>query len=310
MATGDLTGDGRREILLALADELQILRLDDGQMKELYQMRFPVGTQLLSVDSYDLNRNGQDEIVLTTIRGNTLNSLILAVQNGQLQIMITNIDWFLRVTELSGEGDVLLGQRVNYNDGTFRAPVFRVVFENDQLVRGQDLTLPRGVNLYNFLSAGETREDPFLVVLSDADYLHLMDLDGESLWSSTDHFGGASASYSVLPGREAQEREPRFVQKRILRLPTGEIISIQNEGQRILTGLRLFTDSRLVAFGRDGTSLKELWATPSQKGYLADFAVADVDGDGTSELILAMRFQKKGLIQRGHSALMVYKLRQ
>ena len=310
MATGDVTGDGHKEIILAFRDELQILRLINREIIELDRLTFPVGTQLLSVDTYDSTSAGYDNIFLTTITGRSVNSRVLSFKSGRLETLFSNIDLFLRVTQLAGEGRVLLGQRINYIDNSFRSPVFRVHNTATGLTLGEELKLPLGVNIYNFIGLRGSRNADFLVSLSDADYLHLLDAEGGVLWSSVERFGGTDADFTVLSQREAQERGSQFVQKRLLPLPSAEILVIQNEGQRLLSGLRLFTSGRIVAFGRDGDDLRELWATPSQQGYMADFVVADIDSTGEDVLLIAMRFQEKNILQRGHSALLVFKLQQ
>jgi hypothetical protein len=91
-------------------------------------------------------------------------------------------------------------------------------------------------------------------------------------------------------------------------LPGNKILLAQNEGQRVIKNLRLFNNSRLMAMDWNGFALLESWRTASQSGYLADFAAADADNDGKTELIMLVRFQRKGLIDKARSSIVIYDL--
>ncbi len=308
LAAADLTGDGQVEVAIAFAHELRIMRLDGGQFTLAAQVDFPAGTELLSIDALDLNKNGAAELYLTAASGENLQSQVVEYRDARFERVITRINWFLRVTEFPGEGPVLLGQRMRSGDDPFRPPVFRIQRQNDELTRGADVNLPDGVNLFSlqFLdAAGDSRR---LATISNGDYLQVLTGTGDRLWRSGEHFGGSDTSFYNERDSEKDMPAPVTVQQRLLRLPGGEILAPQNQGSRVLERLRTFNDSQLVAFDWNGSTLQELWRTPLQKGYIADFALADIDADARPELLVAMRFAEKNVLQRGHSALVVYKL--
>ncbi len=312
LTTGDLTGDGRTEIAVALTNELHIMRMEAGQFVAVAVVDFPAGTRLLTVDAHDMNQDGQAELYITAAVDTNLRSQVVEFRNGRFERVITMVNWFMRVVDLPGEGPVLLGQRMSRSAEPFRPPVFRIERSRDRLSRGPALELPARVNLFSMIPLAPVEDKAFFASLTADDRLQLVNADNDRLWRSGDYFGGSDAFFYNQPDSDAVDRTPVFMQKRLLRLPSGEILTIQNQGSRLLQGLRTFTDAQLVAFEWDGSSLqlRERWRTPLQKGYMADFAVADIDDNGELELIVAMRFQEKNLLQRGHSALMVIQLQQ
>ena len=312
LTTGDLTGDGRTEIAVALTNELHIMRMEEGQFVAVAVVDFPAGTRLLTVDAHDMNQDGRAELYITAAVDTNLRSQVVEFRNGGFERVITMVNWFMRVVDLPDEGPVLLGQRMSRSDEPFRPPVFRIERSRDRLSRGASLDLPARINLFSMIPLEQVEGTSFFASLSAEDRLQLVNADNDRLWRSSDHFGGSDAFFYNQPDSDAVDRTPVFMQKRLMRLPSGDILTIQNQGSRLLQGLRTFTDAQLVAFEWDSSSLqlRERWRTPLQKGYMADFAVADIDDNGELELIVAMRFQEKNLLQRGHSALMVIKLQQ
>jgi hypothetical protein len=98
------------------------------------------------------------------------------------------------------------------------------------------------------------------------------------------------------------------MQARMAIAPGGEILIPVNEGRRLLGSSRNFTKSRMMAMRWNGFTLEELWHTREQSGYLADFRVADVDGDGAAEIVQALVFSKEGFRSKGRSALGLFTL--
>ncbi|MBW6509185.1 MAG: VCBS repeat-containing protein [Desulfuromonadales bacterium] len=312
LAVGDLTADGRSEIAIALENELRIMRMKDGQFSAVGVVSFPAGTRLLAIDAHDLNKDGRAELYITAVIDNDLRSQVVEYRNERFERVITMVNWFMRVVDLPGEGPVLLGQRLSRSDEPFLPPVFRIERTGDRLSRGADLDLPARINLFSMLPITAGNGETLYASLSADDRLQLVNSSNDRLWRSSDYVGGSDISFYNRPESEATMRVPVAMQKRLVRLASGEILTIQNQGSRLLQGLRTFSDGQLVAYEWDGSSLQliERWRTPRQKGYIADFIVADIDDNSELELIVAMRFQEKNILQRGHSALMVFKLQQ
>ncbi|MCK5913737.1 MAG: hypothetical protein KAG12_07640, partial [Desulfuromusa sp.] len=143
--------------------------------------------------------------------------------------------------------------------------------------------------------------------VSTGDYLHVTTPGGTTLWESGDHFGGGEAFFYNDDDTNELIR-PIYIQQRILNLPSGEILVAQNDGMRALERFRNFNKSRVIALKWNGMALQQNWQTVDQEGYLADFTLADVDNDGEVELVMAVKFKHKNLLQKGRSSVVVYEL--
>ena len=72
---------------------------------------------------------------------------------------------------------------------------------------------------------------------------------------------------------------------------------------------RKFKQSRLVSMLWNGFAMTESWRTANQQGYLGDYALADADNDGTSELAMAVKFKHKGFIDKPRSSIVIFDMR-
>lgn len=310
LTIADFDRDGRREIAVATQKLVKIYRLENGRMQQLALIDFPGGVIPLSLDSIDLDHNGFSELYLTANNGIELSSQMIAYENGAYQLMESRIPWFLRVVELPGEGRVLLGQSLGSVEEPFSQAAFRVRLVDGKPTRAANFPLPPGVNLLSFVPLQGQSNELLYATLDQYDYLTLTTAKGTQLFTSTEHYGGTEEYfYNVVnPGKEIIR--PIYIQKRLLKLPSGEILVPQNDGPRLLDRFRDFGKNRIMAMNWDGFALVEAWSIPDQAGYLADFALADADNDGELELVTAVKFRQNNLLQQGHAAVVIYELNQ
>ena len=76
-----------------------------------------------------------------------------------------------------------------------------------------------------------------------------------------------------------------------------ELVVVKNKE---LTGKHLerfrnFTKAQIVGLSWDGTGMAEVWQTRELTGRVADYAVADLEGDGRQDLVLIL-VSKEGKI--------------
>ena len=76
---------------------------------------------------------------------------------------------------------------------------------------------------------------------------------------------------------------------------------------RLLKQLKLFTASEIYNLEWDGLGMSENWRTKKINGYVADYAIKDVDNDGRHEIVLAL-VMSVGVSLRDRSVLVVYEL--
>lgn len=310
LAVADFDGDGIMETAIAMENHLQIHRMVKGTLELVTTVDFSSGVHLLSLYAIDLDKNGLQEIYLSANVGTKLSSQVVEFKQGEYKLTKNQIPWYLRVINLLHEGPVLIAQAPGKQDNPFYGNPFRVVYSEDKLSRGADLTLPNRINFFGFVPIKGTNNDSLYASLSANDYLNILTPDNTVLWTSNEHLGGTEVFFYNNEKRADELLQPVFIQQRLLHLPSGEILTPRNEGTRALKRFRNFTESNIVAMKWDGNTLTESWRTTSQNGYLADFTVADADNDGDDELVMVIKFQHKNLLQKGRSAVVIYELNQ
>ncbi|MEA3363676.1 MAG: VCBS repeat-containing protein [Thermodesulfobacteriota bacterium] len=310
LAVADLDGDGRLETAVAMENRLQILRMTDGKLAPVAIINFPNGVHLLSLDVADIDANGIPELYLTANAGTELSSQVVEFVQGSYQLTINRVPWFFRVIDLPQQGRTLLAQAMGDPENHFSGQPFRVLRSGNKLTRGTDFPLSAKLNLFSFTTFKGANNDLLYAHVSNNDYLHVTTPGGAAIWESGDHFGGTDVFFNIKEDTKNELVQPVYIQKRLLTLPTGEILVPQNDGSRIFERYRNFNKSRVIALKWNGIALQQSWSTLDQNGYLADFTLADADNDGQNELVMVVTFKKKNLVREGRSAMVIYELNQ
>jgi hypothetical protein len=308
IAVADLDADGQQETAIAMDNSVRIIRIVQGQLVELAKIEIPAGLKLLSLDSADLDNNNRAELYVTANKNQSLASLVIEFNAGSYARTIGNIPWFIRAVDIPSEGRVLLGQSTDSSQTPFAGKPFLIVRNGDALEKGREIDLPKKVNAFNFIPFDQDGSDSLFAYLTANDYLKVVNPQGDELWKSGDYFGGSETVFYNQKAARDELPVPIYMPQRILRTATGDILCSQNDGSRILQRYRAFKDSRVVALNWNGYAMTEQWRTTEQKGYLADFTLADTDNDGEVELVMAMKFQHKSLFNKPRSTIVVYEM--
>lgn len=308
LTVADFDHDGQMETAVALENELLITRITQGKLMQLATVGFPAGTQLLSIDAIDSDNNGFPELFLSAVSGTQLSSQVVEFRNGSYQRIISGLQWFFRVGELPRGGKTLIAQTMGGPERPFAGLPFKVLRNGDTLNRGENLSIPPNINLFSFIPFTGTANDLLYAQVTTGDYLLVTSSQGNTLWESGDHFGGTEVSFYNDNGTSKEMVSPVYIEQRLLKLPSGELLVAQNDGTRLLKRYRNFSKSRVVALRWNGFALQESWRSSDQSGYLADFALADADNDGQNELVMALKYKDKNVLQKGSSTILIYEL--
>ncbi len=316
LAVADFDGDGHQEIAIALEDAIQISRVIDGEYIEVARVPRPTAIELLDIDAFDGDGNGLPELYVSALGASRAASFVVQYNGSDYQIVTRSVRWLLRVMTLPGEtATALVGQSLSGSSAVFgekntifSGPLFRVQREGDKLVEGEPVALPIELNLLNFSPLAEVSGQSGYAYLTADDYLKVMSAAGEQLWTSNTHFGGSETCFNLAKELRDETELPTCLPMSIVMLPGNEILVAQNEGQRLVKRYRKFQSSRVVSLTWNGFALTENWRTSTQSGYLGDFALADADNDGSSELVMVVKFQHKGMTVDARSSIVIYEL--
>ncbi len=314
MAVADLNGDGSEEAAFLFKESLVVGRINNQSFDPLDQITFDAMEKSLTLDALDVDGDGRAELYVTAVRNGGEDarptSRRLVLEESRLRLAESRIPWFLRVVDWPGEGRILLAQRMGDINFNFTGPLFRVNLQQDRLVEGSPVKVPSPVSLFGFVPFADQSRGTLFAYLDRTGTLQVLDPNGEVLWQSSSDYGGSEVFFERFDPVAGVESEPRavFIKANPAIGPEGEILVPLNKGWKITDRFRELGPSRLTALQWDGNTLRELWHTQEQQGYMADFQVADVDHDGQLEVAMTVTFSRPGFTTEGRSGVVVYEL--
>ncbi|KIH77774.1 hypothetical protein SAMN05660860_01268 [Geoalkalibacter ferrihydriticus] len=310
MEVADLSGDGRNEVAVLFYDRLEVGRLEGRDYHTLATLNFGGMERSLAIASADLDGNGRAELYITAVRDGRLASRVVVLEGNQLRISQSGIPWYLRSVDWLDEGRILLAQRMGTLESDFTGPIFRVGQTAGELSEGPAVDAPRQVSLFGFVPfVGRDGRTQF-ARLNYSDRLQVLDADGKVLWESSSRFGGSEVFFERMDPAASTVQDLRevMIHPNLGIGPAGEILVPASDGLRVSTRTRKLGPSRLVAMHSVGGLLREVWHTQPQDGYLVDFRLGDVTGDGRAEILQTVTFSRPILTGTGRAAVIVYDL--
>ncbi|MFN3479705.1 MAG: hypothetical protein ACK415_04885 [Thermodesulfovibrionales bacterium] len=177
---GNFDGKDKNEIVISNGKVLRIYT-PGISLLEIYEIDVPVAKEHLYLDKVDINSDGKDEIVLTTLGDNEVISYIFEKGEGGFNVLWKD-KTFLRVVD-----GRLIAQ--SYSEEGYTGPVYSIDYRDGRFIRGENLKLPSGVNIYDFayITEGGSR---YILSYDDKGYLSLYDVNGLRLWMSKEDSGG------------------------------------------------------------------------------------------------------------------------
>lgn len=331
---GDVDGDGANEVVIADEDKIYIYKDIFGDpSKKVVLNPVPRYGKILSMDVADVNRNGVAEIYVTAIveRGETIASAVVEYRNGKYEVIAKDVPYFFRVVRSTQEGQVLFGQEKRQRfmadrarDSMFNpflSPV-RLRWEGGKLVPGEELALKDPVCILGLTAVDVDRDgtDEYLG-FDQRDYLKLYNAKGGIVWVSSDPYG-RTANFFLKDFKQefpstVDAPDPRvWLPPRIVTVDLDgdgieEVVVCHNyEPLKLLAQSRFFTKSAVFSLSWDGVDFMENWRTREMKGYVADYQVKDVDGDGKPELLVGLVY-KRGTMDylKTNAALIAFELK-
>jgi len=190
MTMGDLDGNGKSEIIfssrsdiLAYTVELDLLPALGGS-----RIKGSTGDNHLWIDAIDLNKNGRDEVVITSMRGDSVVSYIYEYSGAEF-VLLYKTEGFMRKMD-----EELLTQSYSRRYG-FDGPIFHMRWEGEY-EKGETLKLPPGVNIYDFIFFEDAEAGRLMLSYDEAGFLNVFDGNNHRLWRSKTSAGDFLRSFS------------------------------------------------------------------------------------------------------------------
>ncbi len=323
MVVGDFTGDGKNEIALLDKNKLYMYRWTE-RMEKIAEYSFPKMQLALTVKTIDLNKDGVQEIIVSSVGIETSSSVsirdsggaslftraeepfsyILSFKGGRFTEIASRLPFYLSVVRLPPDyRPVLVGQKGDSHTIFSHNGAYEVENENGRYVLSRSLNLPRGVNIFSFtwLPGDGGKNPPVMVSITSKEKLSVRSEDGKELYTSQDMFSGSSAGIeeaTSLPGfGKTNEVIPDvyyvpmrmisadFDKNRQWELLVNKPISA---AAQYFTAYRDFPECEIHALTWDGVGTNLLWKTRRIKGTVTDFAVSDPNNNGVTDLVVCL----------------------
>ncbi|GAB6095587.1 VCBS repeat-containing protein [Desulfatiferula olefinivorans] len=319
LSTGDVDGDGTRDIVFADRHQVFIQPFKDGVFGPARPLDALTYLTVLFVDTHDGNGNGIDEIIVTAVhtRNRQTASCVFEWNGKDVVQTAKNLDFFFRKGKRPDTGaPVLLGQEQHFANGYF-ADTISIMTRDPKTDRyGVESACPlpdTGMNLFAFDTADLFNTGRLLTAAyTPSDHIRVLDLHGEESWISSERYGGSAA---FIEPRKSTDQERFYLPARIVADDVDgdgktEVVTVanRNASPRMFSNLRNFVEGRIIALTWTGLSFDTAWTTQALPGYIPDFALADLNGDGNTELIYAIQPKKASFLSKQTSSIIIQPL--
>ncbi|MFO8086044.1 MAG: VCBS repeat-containing protein, partial [Desulfobacterales bacterium] len=319
ITVGDLTGDSLKETVIMASQSVHVFRNQGGRMAELKEIKGEKYHSFISVDAADINGNGNAEIFVTCLNGNTklLDSFVLEWNGADFQPIAKNLKWYFRVIDHPVEGQMLVGQRRGIGIGElFMDGIFQMVWDGQEYVGHDKLPVPGGMMVYGFAIGNPMNEGGDMIVAMDSGgHLKILGPGGSKEWESDENYGGSEKALRHI-GPDKSESENRiFLPQRVFVVDSNrdnkkEVLVVKNEAftGRLFKNYRRYGSGTFQALTWDGLGLVPLWQTKKISGYVSDYCLADMNNDGTLELVATVVSRRDALLITPKSTVIWYDL--
>lgn len=302
MVVCDGDGDGQNEVFILTDTALIAYRVDQGQMVKITELDLPKNRNYLRLSSIDLNRDGSHELVISAVLDQDPRSLIVSFADNRLTIKDDLIPLHLGVVNLPPTfTPTLVGQkvgRIRYLDST----IHQVVKSKDKYDLGPALKLPPGGTVYNttFLPEGDSHN---IIIVDDKDHMRVYSATGALLTVTEETYAGSNLGidyHETAIGLGADKTNAASMNR--VFIPLRAIAANLDKDKRfellisrnISVSAQFFSNYRDYPMGEihclywDGVGMSLEWKTAQIKGTVTDYCLADLDNDGTLDLVVSI----------------------
>ena len=302
MAVGDLNKDGTLQVVAATDNTLMIHQMSGNQLVLEKQLEYASTNRIVSLDIADINGNGFPEIFVTslTIHRDGLQSFVVEYNGSDYVTLVDNQSYYYRVLSAQDGTHTLLGQYSG--DSPFDGRIYVLQADNDGYKRQKPVRFPSNTSVLSMARGPVTSETADEYVMTNRfGRLVVTNDSGSTEWESTEKYGG-TAHVWLMPKNDpdASYRERIYIHPRMMLYDMDaddrpEILAVQNNefGGGVIGRYKRFKNGAIKVLTWNGIALAPIFQTTDLQGWISDFAIADINGDGKEELVVSVVTQTK-----------------
>jgi hypothetical protein len=263
---GDIDGDGKKEIVLDTKKGIAVYTIgaDVQPAHGGLKIENPNIDNILWLDSVDLNGNGSDEIIITSMKGDDVSSYVYEF-NGSGFVLLFNDKVFLRKLE-----NGVIAQVYTPAEG-FAGDVFSIVWDG-AYKKGASLRLPKGVNIYDFVYIDDPRAGRLILAYDEDGFLNVFNSKDVKIWRSKTDSGGFQTSFPRKAPTILVDKGEWSVKDRLFRR-NNEVLSVKRFPFVEMMKSLGFKKSQVRNLWWNGLSMQEGVLIDNIEGALFDYTV-------------------------------------
>lgn len=260
---GNFDGRDKNEIVISNGKVLRVYT-PGISLLEIYEIDVPVAKEHLWLDKVDVNSDGKDEIVLTTLGDDGVLSYIFEKGDGGFKVLWKERS-FLRVVD-----GRLIAQA--YSEEGYTGTVYSLDYRDGRFIKGENLKLPPGVNIYDFayITEGGSR---YILSYDEKGYLSLYDVNGLRLWMSKEDSGGFMNTFKRAAPTIMFDRGEWSVKDKLFSFGN-KTIFIKRVPLADMARTLGFKRSEIKVLWWTGLSMEEMVIVDGISGSVMDYAVS------------------------------------
>jgi TolB-like protein len=295
----DVTGDGKANFVILTDSEVIVYDIIGQHLKKNVEYNLFARSNPLRVSGIDLDGDGVQEVVATSLRDDRAHSFIISFKNGVARAINDDLKLFLTVVRMPPSfTPSLVGQKVNSTRTFYSKDVTEYMLSKGKLMPVRKLRVPQFTNVFN-LSYLPQKDGYKVLVIGKRGNIAVYNKDLEPLYQSEESYNSTPVKVELgsnFAGLNPDSAATKMESYLFIPMPV-LIASISDPAKQevllnrdVSVASQLFSNYRSFSQGEihsefwDGVGLNLAWKTRRIKGTVTSYGLADVDNDGEDEL--------------------------
>lgn len=245
-------------------------------------------SNIVNVESIDLNNNGFDELYITDIKNGNINSKIYEFDPNEKKIKLIkeNIPYLFRLSVVNGK-KLLFAQSL-FKEEKGDSGLYLFKYSDGVFDIGEKIENVENFNIFGF-SVKDISNPKDLMVFVNNGYKLEIHSNSKKVYESKDKYCNTLHDFTIPKGIFKQ-LERVNLKCRIFFTKSGDIYLLKNEHlPNVSPKFDDYTESKIVKVAWDGSGLTQLWESGRFYPIIADFFVSE--NSGKVELFLLRNYE-------------------